>query len=77
MSWERDYYVVGTRSYVVGTSRENEIIISWERAKYYFSHVPSVLPYISIHLGLFLKDKIQNWNIFGGLKISNIFFLVC
>ena len=37
ISWERDNYVVGRRSYVV----------LCERDKYFFSHVPSVLPYIA------------------------------
>ena len=41
ISWERDNYVVGTRSYVVGTRY------------FFFSHVPSVLPYPFEFSGLF------------------------
>ena len=42
-------------------------LMSWERDKYFFSHVPSVLPY-----GPVLGFKILNFNIyfFANLKIE-------
>ena len=69
--------VVGTRYNVVGMRLlccENEILGRGNELNIIFHMSPQCCRTFLYILGLFLKDKIQNWNIFGGLKISNIFF---
>ena len=70
-------YVVGTRYYVVGMRLlccENEILGRGNKLNIIFHMSPQCCRTFLYILGLFLKDKIQNWNIFGGLKISIFFF---
>ena len=33
-------------------------LMSWERDKYFFSHVPSVLPYVSVFLLLCFRARL-------------------
>ena len=63
LSWERDHYVVGTRSYAKGTRsyvvgtrylcHGNDKILSRENKIKKKSHVPSVLPYLWHVLSMF------------------------